>query len=598
MANENSEKKPKQDQGYFDPTWGQRVGVITFLELSYNGGIAYKDGKDAKGENVLIEHEQEQGDLSGEIAIRDAIENQARQHSAIKRSRHARRKRVAAYENLVRPIVDKFTSYLLRTSPKRADTLKEAIQSRRVPQYVEMMVQDGLKLKESWIGVDSARLENINEIQTQQQLESADPKNKGKPYIVMADPRRIVDWEETEDGVITRVVIQEINENKPGFTTKATATVTFVEWTATTWNRYREVDDDGNDKVYDAKNVGMMPTTSVSVKWVEGGTHKFGACPWHRFSPSFPIEDLCELNRALFNMSSLLDEEMYQATFTQRWVTGMKPADLQGAVSGTQNWIAIKESNAKVGTIGATPGQADALMKRCQELRDSIYAIVSMESTTKNVAEAAEKKKRDLESLYTSLVKITVKIEQAENWLINMLGLAGQDSANASVYDRKFDVNSLSEFIAELKELIQLPFVPASVKREVAKQLIQKVDPFGDHEEYAEEADEMMDISKDVIEGVISLKDVGMMTPELAAEILGVPKESLDAFKAAWHGHAEREQASNGMIVPGEAEDTGDTEDASGDEGEEDAPPEGEDSRNGRSRRPVGSFGADGSEDD
>ena len=196
----------------------------------------------------------------------------------------------------------------------------------------------------------------------------------------------LFDFDEDPDDehVITRVVYEEITITKGSLIEKPVTKITYKEWTDKTWTVYRQAND--SEKSNDTSK-------GVEVVVESQGTHDFKVCPWIRFRPPFPIEDIAELNRALFNINSLLDEELYNCTFTQKWITGEKPDNIAGTEGGTGNTIVVPNIDAKIGVFGAVSGQSVALMDRINHLRDGIYMIVSMEgSSTKNVAETAEKK--------------------------------------------------------------------------------------------------------------------------------------------------------------------------------------------------------------
>lgn len=556
MAQATAPTKPATDAGgvqeaHFAPDLSERLRMFAFLDLSYVGGIRYKHGFDVMGDPILIEHEQEAYTTTGPTAaISQNTGGAGPSPDAIKVNRYGRRRRVAAYENNVRPIVDKATAYLLRTPPRRNEGSKSEHERLNLDVWIRKMVQEGLKLKESWLGFDTIRVprdEAGNPLATtEQQMRELDPANGGKPYFVYADPRQVVDFDEDNDGNITRVVIEEEDETKAGFTAARKRLVSFKEWTATEWKIYEAVNDDGTPKNFEGNDSIHLIVNSlaVKVKEVERGFHSFGVCPWVRFEPSFPIEDVAELSRAQFNMSSLLDEEMYQNTFTQKYATGIKPAEFSKAICGPGHVLVIENEQGSFGVVGAVDGQARMLMERIEQMRAATYAIVSMDhSGTKNVAEAAEKKKRDLESLYTMLVHIAGEAEDAENRLLVAMGVVGvkdgqPDIQALSKYDTKFDVNSLSDLLDEIAKLAAVAYIPPSFKRRLAMQVIQKMEPFGDQEEYQTEQDAMVEVTDATSNALVSLKGAGLITPATAAAVLGVPEDEIDDFTSRFDSHA------------------------------------------------------------
>lgn len=551
----NSEGDASKGDAHFLPNLEERLRLFEFLHISYRGGISYKDGADAFGNAVLIEHENEwPGTANSQGLFHRARQAGTADRDQLKQNRYFRRKRIAAYENHVKPIVDKISSYALRNPPKRKEGIQEELERLEFEQFMEDLVCDGLKMSEAWIGWDTAAIPLDAEI-TEAEAAEIDPENEGKPYLVMMDPRRVVDVEFSIDDpeLVVRFVYEETFVIKGSLVAKPQKITRYKEWTPDVWRIYVKEKDDAADK--------GPGGTKVILK--EEHPHDFGRCPWICFKPPFPIEDIAELNRALFNINSLLDEELYNCTFTQKWVTGETPENIKGSEGGTGNTLVIPNPDAKVGVFGAVVGQAQALMDRVNHLRDAIYMIVSMESTnTKNAAETAEKKKRDLEALYTMLVQIVKSVEYVENELLVGLELIDADDTDAqTTYDRKFDVNSIAELQEEIEKLAQMPFVPPTLKRTLATQLAQKLDPFGDHSKYTEEIEKLIAADEMFLKGIEILMTNGLFTPEILADLLGVSDKQRAEFiaKLAMHD-AEPDIDDEGNERADDDEDEEDTE--------------------------------------
>jgi len=549
------EIKLYQIRAHFMENVQERIALMNFLECSYNGGIKYKEATDAHGNPVLIEHENEVPFGSHSQSLFQRAQQAGNSESQKKMDRYFRRKRIASYENHVKPIVDKIASYVLRNEPIRHEKAKQEMDRLELAKWIESMVLEGLKIGEAWIGWDAAPINPDAQV-TRAEARLIDPKNEGNSYIIMVDARRVVDFEIDDNDEVIRVVFEESIERKSTLTEKRSQQVIYKEWNDQEWVIYEQTKEtqQANDEI------GGIP-----VKEIARSNHSFGRCPWVRFVPPFPIEDIAELNRALFNMSSLLDEELYNSTFTQKWITGEKVENVNGAEGGTGNTIVIQSPDAKCGTFGAVPGQSNALMDRVNHLRDAIYMIVSMESSsTKNVAETAEKKKRDLESLYTMLVQIARTAEYAENLLLIGMEIIEEDNQDQwTKFDNKFDVNSVSELQAEIELLNRIPFSPASLKRKLAEQLSSKLDPFGDQAAYVEEIGKIVDSTEGFLKGVEILVDKKLATPEILADLLGIPDNQRAAFIESLAQHAEQEkmQADAAAAKFGQVEDEEDEED-------------------------------------
>lgn len=512
-----------------------------FLDLSYKGGVDYKYGMDMKGFPVLIEHEAELGtaQVDGGLLYSQmaASATGARSKEQIKRERYFRRQRVANYENHYQPVIDKIAAYLLRNAPKRDEKKSPEFTRIDIGTWMFLVALDALKYTEGWIGFDTVYLPQIDEegddiAYTAGEVEEIDPKNKGEKYIVMCDPRRIVDFDQDDDGTVTRVVIEEVTRIKGSFTKEEKTRTRYKEWTANDWTLYKLTSEE----------TPMTVEGEIEVELDEGPiTHAFGVCPWYRLNPSFPSEDIAEANRALFNMSSLLDEELYKNTFTQQYITGAKVEDVNKTMmKGSGNTIVIEPTGAQIGVFGAVVGQAQSLLDKCNDLRDQIYRFVSMQDQkTKNVAEAAEKKKRDLEALYTLLVRLVKPIETLENNLLDGMGIIDKvNNDSLTTYDRKFDVSSVEELYDQLIAQSKVPFSPPSFKRRLTLMLLNKLDPYGDQQKYKDEIDQMIDTSPDVVDAVAQLALAGIGVAEIYNTLLGVPEKLKARVQEALDQHA------------------------------------------------------------
>lgn len=594
MADEQTQATPtasdtvsKSGRAYFMADLAQRVLRMDFLDLTYRGGLDYKHGVDGEGQPVLIQHE---GEHMGAMVQSTVMNLGQPSVDGAFIDRYTRRRRMAAYENQYRPIVDKFSAYITQTAPKRSDAVQKVLPRLKLDTFVRDMVEGGLKLTEAWLGWDAAKLPTDENL-TRADAKQADPQNQGQAYLVARDPQCVVDFDEDDSRQVTRVVFEEVHTTKGSLTAPATSVTKFREWTGTEWILYEAV----TKKMVGDGVETLEPTlvssyaTPIEVREEDRGTHSFGKCPWVRFRPKFPSEDLAELCRALFNTSSLLDEEVYKNTFTQKYATGIRPEDLVDAATGPGNWMAFPESTVKVGVLGSIEGQAQVLMARMEQLRESIFSIVSLDHTkaVKQAAESAEKRKMDLENLYSALVKIVEEVERCENLVLTGMGLASEDKTESlSRYDRKFDVNTLQDLLDQLKSVASVPFVPATFRRRMAEMVMAKLDPFGDAEEYGDDVENTIDVTVATAQALDSLKTSGCLTGELAATVLGVPEDELDDFLAAFDAHpagqasafgpdgATPELDANGDPIPPEdTTDAGEPTDAAVPEEPSPAPP-------------------------
>lgn len=489
--------------------------MFNFLDLSYEGGPKYRTGQDYRGMMILIEHENERADpLLSATVVPTASQTVNKSEAQLKTEKYPRRLRMVSYVNFFKPIVDKFWSYVLGVDPVRPEdkTIAESIKRIELDKNIDEMTLDGLKFTEAWIGFDAANitLPDGKTTMTKAEIERIDPKHKGEPYIVRIDPRCIADFDE-EGGDITRVVIEETVRTKGSITRPETKQIFYREWDENGWRLYKLVINDKGEQFLVLENQG---------------THDFGRCPFFRVLFPFPAKDVADLNRQHFNVGSVLDEELYQNTFSQRYVTGETAENITGCDKGAGNTMVLPNANSKIGIIAGDPQQAQSLMARRQEIKEAIFELVSMAPMGKNVAESAEKKKRDLEALYTLLTKIAEVVENVENKLLIAMGIyAEDDDAQRTHYNRQFDVFTIDDLIAQNADLAGASFIPPRLKRRLSLALSQKIDPFGPHDEYVKDVDTMFDTSATIIESLMGMKREGSLTPDMLVRTLGIPQD-------------------------------------------------------------------------
>ena len=148
---------------FFSKDYYQRVRAMNFYEMTYIGGPEYKSGVDMNGAAVLIEHETETpftvtAPSAGSIFSSMAASQPGSTREQLKAGRYARRWRIAAFENHYKPIVDKFVSYLTSNDPHRSERAAEEAKRLNLDAHMERAIGESLKITESWVGVDAARL--------------------------------------------------------------------------------------------------------------------------------------------------------------------------------------------------------------------------------------------------------------------------------------------------------------------------------------------------------------------------------------------------------------------------------------------------------
>lgn len=520
-----------------------RRRFYNFLELSYLGSIEYKHGLDARGYRLLIEHENEIAPFgTGPDGSAPDLQNRP-DADATQSNRYARRQRIAIYENHVAPIIEKYIGYIIRTAPKRSKAVEAELQRLKLVDKMTAVLRSALTLTQYFPGWDAAtRQAGDGALVTEAIAKSLDPVNALKPYLISIDPRRVLDVDYDVDGNIIRFCYEEETRAKPSIVSKSESKYIYKEWFPTHWVAWEPVlnPTPGAENAAEImkRDGRLVPTNGMKVRVKDAALHSFGRVPFVNLEPRFPTETLCDLNRALFNLTSLLFEELYNNTFTQFYILGARASDVKGSQRGTGNTMVIESPAAKIGTFGAVDGQAQAIREAIADVREQIYAVASMnESATKNVAESAEKKKRDLEALYTMLLSIVRTTETCENKLLVGMGLADwADEDSLTRYPDKLDIASVEDLLVEIAALKGVPFAPTSLKRSLTKQLASKMDPFGPNHDA--DVDASFEVTPEIVGSVVDLLTAKAITPSLVATALGIPEAQQADVVAQLEEHA------------------------------------------------------------
>lgn len=537
---------------------------VRFLRMSYNCDDDYRRGLDQFGEPIILPHEGE-AQIGGATGTATTVQQSMAQGSAAGSLRYRRRVSMASPVPHFCSIVSQVAGYLTSAKPKRAESLASEFARVKMDEWIAATVYDSLKFGRAWIGVDSKRIEPDSRDARGQPIVTAaaarqqDPENQGRPYIVSAEPDSIVDYSVDYDdkstfkqGRVYRVVIEYTQRSRESFASPEVESKFWIEWTDQWWAKYiEEIEVSGEGKSQVAKTV---------LKIVEVQTHNFPACPWAFLDVMFPSMPLANMQRTHTNLISYKNEEHAQATFTQRYIVGVEGQGNSSIASGPGNTIFISNENAKVGSFGADPDQARSLAESADAIVTEMYEVACLDNTaSKNVAEAATKKIRDMEPLYKYLEQATDSIETIDNWLATMLGILGDKSELAShtTYSRQFDVASIGEMISIAKELATAPFVPPTLLRRVIERIIAKLEPFSDDREYAEEVARQFNITPSLVSSISELQREGILTAEMLVRAMGMPDDLKSALlsRMALHNAATETSQLVGDVGDPEMQD-------------------------------------------
>jgi hypothetical protein len=515
--------------------------LATFLRVTYDGDESYKSAVDISGRPMLIPHEGE-GSLSRAASIAGATTGI--NAAAELPTRYARRLALASIENHYRPITNRILAYVTSGRPARR-VRPEEYERVGMDDTIARMVAEALRSGEAWVGVDAKRITpSYGDTPTVRDAQLQDPKHLGRPYLISAQPDQVVAADfDPESGRTLRVVVRYDYLIDGNITSTPTLVSEYREWTDMWWAVYREeritTTDERTDKT----------RNTVQLRVVDSGTHSFGRCPWVRFIPPFPLYTIADLQRSLFNVLSLHDEELYQATFSQRYIIGVRhEAGQPGVNPGPGNIMFVPNPDAKVGVFGAEPEQARSIAQRADQLRQAIYMIASMDAIGfKSAAETEGKKRLDMESLQKLLGHFVTEMESIDNELAVMLGIIDDptDLRQMTQYSRDLDVLSVGDALDLCERMAGVPYAPPSLKRSLVRQLAAKVEPFAPDRQYAEESERQFDFSQRTVGAIMELHREGALTPAMMERAMGLPSDLFPELSARLFAHV---RAEDGML--------------------------------------------------
>ena len=423
--------------------YGANKQLWDFLAASYDGGPDYKFAKDANGQPVFITHELERWDRS------------------MRRLRHA------TYKNYSRTIADKFRDYVYR----QEIAWPEAQEGSRLQDFLTDCDLDGTSLQqycrnatkmaqvfgEVLVGFDSSPIPANEKAATRAQANATGQRL----YLTLTDIRRMVDYE-CDGDAFTRIVIEETERVKRDITDEEKNITRYIQWKLDEWVRF------------DDKGVA-----------IEMGSNEFGVVPFwkyrHNSDSRSQILDISECSRKTFNLSSLLDEELYSRTFSQVWISGenIQKGSLEEVVGGNSNVIVIPGTGVNVEIRGADPEQAASILKAINAEIKEIWRQAGIESgdpTEVGQPESGTARAWAFHSTEQQLAGIAESAEGMVNNLLDQLAAQGaiEDNPSPAVFPRKFDVTTLQDDIKNAVELFTLDLMPLTAKKEINRRVIQK----------------------------------------------------------------------------------------------------------------------------
>jgi hypothetical protein len=420
-----------------------------FWRLSFQAGRQYAMGKDARGHEMLIKHEREEADS------------------------FKRRQRITKVRNHCGPIIRKYNDFVFRRPAERPEKKPEYLDlvddidgmGTPLPNLIRHACRMAQIERESYLVCDSTAPSDdaVRSV--------AQAKDAGiRPILRLISPDSLLWWVDKQ-GVLTECLV--LFDQDDG--------TAFVNWyTPTTITRIEldVVERPDNEVEYKIKSIGSPKS------------HSAGACPVVRLRPLFDQNDdfnpgesqiapLAELQQSIWNITSLLYEEIYNVTFTQAILSGVSADQFKDVKTGSQRFICLPNAESKWTMIGADAKQAETIQTAIMNEQRELYRIAGMASQdplqAKGQQESGAAKAFKFNDLAANLSALADACEQAENEAMTRLAaMNGMGEWQDSRYPDDFQMPELEAEIDTLVAVLTVPQIPVVFKRSIASRFADR----------------------------------------------------------------------------------------------------------------------------
>jgi len=213
-----------------------------------------------------------------------------------------------------------------------------------------------------------------------------------KLYLIATHPDTIVNWDET-NGMLTEIIISFKNNE-------------YIYYSQDFIQRFYGNDDNyvvGIEPPID-NVIGMLPVVKLCA----------------RTDDLSQIRDVSELNKIVFNLDSLLIEELFKNTFSQVYITGINPDDLSDVNVSGRKVITIKRPDAKILPVSADASQAASIRESIHIYEKEIYRAAGLQQpdVVQNT-ESGRALKLRMNEVQQIAADIADNAEKTENYIVD-----------------------------------------------------------------------------------------------------------------------------------------------------------------------------------
>lgn len=487
-----------------------------FCELAYRGGRKWFEGE----ENLFKFYKEGQGEYDD-------------------------RKKRTYRANHTKRVVDTVTQYLFRESPHRKDAPGAVIEkfweratvlggTRDINRFMREVDQWTSVFGRVYIVVD--RMPDDGATITRQR------KDESSPYAYIVFPQRVMDFSIGTDGEFNWVLISEDYRDDTGLSSSGKTLTRYRLWTRTSWYLIgRSAPDKEDVAVLGSGSHGLDRVPVIAHSDTDGTA-------WS--SPAL-AGDIVYMDRTLVNYGSMLDEILYEQTFSQLTMPaeGLIPGAKESnqLIAAAKNRIFLYSATspgAKPEYISPDASQASLIIEAMATLKKDIYAVTGTDAGDANSSsmskgrEYASGKVRQFDhaAIENLLLGKARALEDAEERIAAMvdvwMGGKGEIDESLVTYPDKFDVRGLAAELDIASQLFDLTS-PVEVMRHQMRHIVAKTFPRLDEEE-----------AKAIDESINAWQPQYQVDQKLAGDQLAVDKSSAESQQQVAEAAAEASRIS------------------------------------------------------
>lgn len=377
--------------------------------------------------------------------------------------------------NHTKRVVDTVNQYLFRTAPVRSSAANALIKKfwsnadgkgGSMNRFAKDMDRWMSVYGRIWVGVD--RHNEIANTRAEERL----------PYAYIVSPEKVLDFSVSdEDGKLNWILLEEEKRDEDLAGTGGYEDMWRL-WTREAWYLIRKGDKKAGEAEYvidsaEFHDLGVVPFVSIS----ETDDNKY--C-----SPAL-VDDIVYMDRTLVNYGSLLDEILYEQTFSTLTlpVEGVVPgsADYTKIINASKNRLFLYASTAAGGKpeyISPHVEQANLIVSAMMALKKDIYAVTgtdndaSTQSMSKGKEYASGKVREfDHKQIENILLDKARALELGEERIMTLVLIWMGDKSAVDegwvTYPDKFDVRGLAAELDIASVMNELKLPPEMMRRQV-----------------------------------------------------------------------------------------------------------------------------------